>query len=165
MARISGEKNLEIIPHIASLTRKGITFIIIGLLDSKHILSSLKDLKKKLNVDNRVRILTNVKRDKLNQILLNSKIFLNPSINEHFGISIVEAMSLGCVPLVHDSGGPKEFVKKDLRFNSIEEAAKKVENIIDSWSEKIATNISKTALKFSENNFSKSFINILNSQF
>ncbi len=36
---------------------------------------------------------------------------LNPQRCEHFGISIVEAMSAGCVPLVVDRGGPVEFVR------------------------------------------------------
>ena len=33
-----------------------------------------------------------------------------PSKQEHFGMSIVEAMSAGAVPLVYDGGGPREIV-------------------------------------------------------
>jgi len=36
--------------------------------------------------------------------------------NEHFGITIVEAMAAGCVPVVHDSGGPREIVTNDVGF-------------------------------------------------
>jgi glycosyltransferase involved in cell wall biosynthesis len=36
--------------------------------------------------------------------------------NEHFGITIVEAMAAGCVPVVHDSGGPREIVTVDVGF-------------------------------------------------
>ncbi|MCL4382905.1 MAG: glycosyltransferase family 4 protein [Patescibacteria group bacterium] len=34
----------------------------------------------------------------------------NPAGMEHFGISTVEAMASGCVPLVYDAGGQKEIV-------------------------------------------------------
>ncbi|MCJ9429762.1 glycosyltransferase [Kordiimonas marina] len=37
---------------------------------------------------------------------------LQPHYMEHFGISIVEAMSYGCVPLVFDGGGAAELVMK-----------------------------------------------------
>ncbi len=30
---------------------------------------------------------------------------------EHFGITIIEAMSYGCVPLVFDGGGPAEIIR------------------------------------------------------
>ena len=34
----------------------------------------------------------------------------DPSENEHFGMTIVEAMQNKIVPLVYDSGGPREIV-------------------------------------------------------
>ena len=37
----------------------------------------------------------------------------HPEKAEHFGISIVEAMSYGCVPLVFNAGGPREIVTPD----------------------------------------------------
>ncbi len=35
----------------------------------------------------------------------------HPERAEHFGISIVEAMSAGCVPVIYNAGGAKEIVK------------------------------------------------------
>lgn len=37
----------------------------------------------------------------------------NPELVEHFGISIVEAMAAGCVPMVVGKGGPKEIVSHE----------------------------------------------------
>ncbi|MEK7168643.1 MAG: glycosyltransferase [Patescibacteria group bacterium] len=34
----------------------------------------------------------------------------NPEKVEHFGITLVEAMSAGCVPVVYNAGGPKEII-------------------------------------------------------
>ena len=165
IARISYGKNLEIIPRIAKLTSKNVSFVIAGLLDSEQALNSLNRLKKELNVSDRVKIMVNVKRSVLRKMLLNSKVYLHSAVDEPFGISIVEAMSSGCIPIVHNSGGPKEFVHKNFRFDHLEEAAKKVEQAISYWSPTQARNFTKNAERFSENNFSKRFIDILDSHF
>ena len=87
------------------------------------------------------------------------------AINEHFGISIVEAMAMGCVPIVHNSGGPREFVPSDHRFNNICEAADVVKKSIDCWSPTQAKKFARVAERFSEKNFSKKFIDIFHSHF
>ena len=122
-------------------------------------------LIKQLQVADRVKIITNLRRKELREMLLNSKIYLHPTINEHFGISIVEAMSSGCIPIVHDSGGPKEFVSKRFRFQNSDEAAEKVEKTLKEWTPKKATKISAYAEKFSESNFAKQFLDIFNNHF
>jgi glycosyltransferase involved in cell wall biosynthesis len=163
IARISESENIKIVPHIAELTSKEISFIIAGILGSETALGLLLSLIKKLNLSERIKILTNVKRDDLIGMLLKSKVYLHPVVNEHFGISIVEAMSCGSIPVVHDSGGPREFVPDDLRYKSLEEAAEKVEKAVDDWSQEKARKISNLALRFNEENFSKQFIEIFNS--
>ena len=161
IARISKGKNLEIIPHIAKLTSKKVSFVIAGLLDSEQALDSLIRLKMELNVSDKVKIMVNVKRSILRQMLLNSKVYLHSAIDEPFGISIVEAMSSGCIPVVHDSGGPKEFVPPNLRYKSPDEAAEKVEKAIADWSTTKANELSKDANRFNENNFSKQFLSLI----
>jgi len=165
IARISEGKNLKIIPYIAKSTSEEVSFTIAGHLDSKEALNSLLRLINELKVHEKVKILTNVKRDRLRGILSNSKVYLHPTVNEHFGISIVEAMSSGCIPVVHDSGGVTEFVPRNLRYKSIEEASEKVEKAIDDWSPIQARKVSNYADRFSENNFSKQFIDVFNSHF
>jgi len=41
----------------------------------------------------------------------NENLSINPQNAEHFGISVLEAMSMGCIPIVHNSGGPTEIVQ------------------------------------------------------
>ncbi|HSD98499.1 MAG TPA: glycosyltransferase family 4 protein [Patescibacteria group bacterium] len=51
-----------------------------------------------------------------------------PAFAEHFGISTVEAMGAGCVPVVINAGGQKEIVsdgENGLLWNSLEELEKK----------------------------------------
>ena len=165
VARISGEKNLEIIPYIAKLTSNDILFTIAGLSSSQAVLTSLLNKIKKLNVADKVKILTNVTKEEVRRILLTSRVFLHTKEAEHFGIAIVEAMSLGCIPVVHDSGGPREFVPEIFRFKSIEDAALKVEKAIAYWSPIQAKKMSQRTEKFNEINFSKRFIELFNLHF
>ena len=164
VSRIAKEKNLRIIPHIAKLTNNA-SFTIVGLLDSIQEFNSLVKLINELGVSDKVKILTNVNRNHLKEILRSSKVYLHTTVKEHFGISIVEAMASGCVPIVHNSGGPKEFVANHHRYETIEEAAQKIDKAIESWSPEVAFTISKYARGFSGSNFSKRFIKIFNSYY
>lgn len=168
VARISestiwGGKNLNIIPYIAKLTDRSISFLILGVLESERASHSILKLLKKHEVADRVKILTDVPAAQLRACLENSKVYFHPAINEHFGVSIVEAMASGCIPIVHDSGGPREFVPKDLRYRNMEEAVMKIERAVTNWSPEIAKRISKIPEKFSEKNFSRKFMTIFNS--
>src|SRR3989449_5443005 len=53
---------------------------------------------------------------KVKDLLGRAMAYVHCAENEHFGITIVEAMAAGCVPIVHDSGGPREIVTSDVGF-------------------------------------------------
>lgn len=82
----------------------------------------------------------------------------NPVDMEHFGITTVEAMAGGCVPVVVNLGGQKEIVeqnKSGFLWNSIDELVKFTLDI--THDPKLMERISKAALKrskiFSKENF------------
>lgn len=55
----------------------------------------------------------------------------NPELTEHFGISTVEAISAGCVPLVVPYGGQREIVtSQDLQWETIGELVEKTQRLI-----------------------------------
>ena len=62
------------------------------------------------------KIVPNPPKDIYHEILGEAKVYLHLMEGEHFGITIVEAMSASCVPVVHDSGGPKEIVNPESGF-------------------------------------------------
>ena len=160
VSRLCHGKNLEIIPYIARSTPKEISFTIVGLFDSQKMYTILSNLIKNFSVEDRVKIVVNLGREELRKKLLDSKVYLHPTINEHFGVSIAEAMSSGCIPIVHNSGGPKEFVSEHYRYDNMNEAADKVVKAIAEWTPEKAALISTYAEKFSEANFAKRFIEI-----
>jgi glycosyltransferase involved in cell wall biosynthesis len=54
----------------------------------------------------------------------------NPELTEHFGITTVEAISAGCIPLVVPYGGQREIVTNpDLHWETIEELVKKTKDL------------------------------------
>ncbi|MBO0889214.1 glycosyltransferase, partial [Candidatus Bathyarchaeota archaeon] len=61
-------------------------------------------------------------------ILARAKVYVHCTHSEQFGISIVEAMAAGCVPVVHDSGGPREIVTPEVGFRwlQVDEAVKRI---------------------------------------
>src|SRR5437867_728302 len=53
---------------------------------------------------------------KVKDLLGRAMAYVHCAENEHFGITVVEAMAAGCVAIVHDSGGPREIVNEDVGF-------------------------------------------------
>ena len=45
---------------------------------------------------------------------------------EHFGIAPVEGLASGCVTLVHNSGGMKEFIPEEYRWESYDDLKEKI---------------------------------------
>lgn len=160
ISRFDPGKGLEKIPYIASLTEPSIQFAIIGRVHYRDTLLSLQKLTEKLGLKDRVKFFPDASRMEMKQILENAKIYLHTMVDEHFGISIVEAMATGCTPIVHDSGGAKEFVPKDFRYRTINEAAEKITKEIYEWSPQKAIKTVKIAEKFREENFSNEFMKL-----
>ena len=118
---------------------------------------------------------TNINRDELEKLYAKSSIYwhacgLNADINkephlmEHFGISTVEAMSAGCVPIVINRGGQPEIVTENCGFtwNTIDECVKKTEHLINNpvLLNKMSENAKERSLKFQLDAFKQNLKNI-----
>jgi len=81
-----------------------------------------------------------------------------PEKVEHFGMSIVEAMAAGCIPIVCEAGGVKEIItnkENGYLWNSKEQLAKMTENMINTLAKEneIVVKAQKRALDFSKEKF------------
>jgi alpha-1,2-mannosyltransferase len=163
LSRIAPGKNLTLIPCIAKMTDSRIRFHIVGLRESEEELNKISKLAKKLGVSNRVQITTDLSREKLPDLLRRSKVYLHLAQGEHFGVSIAEAMAAGCIPVVHDSGGPREFVPDSLRYKEYDDAAWIIEKSVLEWNKQESLNSVLLAQSFIEDKFSRTFLNLFNS--
>ncbi len=89
----------------------------------------------------------------------------NPYLLEHFGLTTVEAMSVGCVPIVIDKGGQKEIVQENCGFkwNTLEELVQKTELLFKDSEllTKMSENAQKRAEFYSLDNFIKRLREVL----
>ena len=91
---------------------------------------------------------------------MRAKVYLHTTLNEHFGISIAEAMAMGCIPIVHNSGGVTEYIPESYRYNTIQEAAHKIDFAINDWTPAKENEVAQIVEKFKENHFSDGFLNL-----
>ena len=163
LSRLVPQKRCTLIPYIAKLTDDKIRFKIVGHNASEAELVRIYDSINKNNVSDRVEVITNVSRAELQKILGTAKAFLHVTLGEHFGVAVAEAMASGCVPIVCDSGGPKEFVPEHLRFTQIKDASKKIEKVIFQWTPNDSKAMIELARSFDEDSFSINFNEALTS--
>jgi glycosyltransferase involved in cell wall biosynthesis len=165
VVRIARDKNPETIPEIALLTREDTKFTIIGRCRTQYemsVLASLKSTIRNSKMTEKVKLMINVSRDQQRKILQNSRVYLHPSVGwEGFGITVAEAMSAGCTPIVPDVGGLKEIVPSSLRYTSINEAASLVNTAITDWSPNKAQEFVRMSNKFNTTKFNQEFLTIM----
>lgn len=141
-----------------------------GLKDWEFVIAvSIKEDEKKQFEEMRklangypVKFIVNSPNQALGDIYFRSKIYwhasgfgedlkLHPEFAEHFGISTVEAMSAGAVPVVINAGGQKEIVKEGetgFLWNTLEELKSKTLRLISD--DKELSGFSEKAALFAE---------------
>lgn len=125
-----------------------------GLKGNDQIIKNLKKQAGKSTVDFKI----NPDFQELLKLFSSAKIFWHatgygvnetehPDKMEHFGMTTVEAMSAGCVPVVINKGGQKEIVTPETGFlwDSLDQMVEQTLKLIDS--EKIRQSLSKEAQK------------------
>lgn len=147
--------------HLAGAARGG----------DETYLKELKQLAKNLPIE----FYPNLAFDKLVTLYGESSIYwhaagfgeTNPERFEHFGITTVEAMAGGCVPVVINSGGQPEIVEDDksgFLWNDIDELKEKTLSLISNPLK--LKNMSNVAIfrssLFSKEKFAKAILNIAN---
>ena len=92
----------------------------------------------------------------------------HPDLLEHFGMTTVEAMSAGCIPIVINKGGQKEIVDEGIngyKWNNEEELIQKTCFVLQQVShEKIINEAIKKSELYDYNSFRKSLKSYVNIQ-
>jgi len=124
--------------------------------------SKLKQMILDLGLTDYVTFEINATLDKLISIIRESRIYFHPMVGEHFGMSVLEAMAAGLIPVVPNEGGIIEFVPKKYQFNTIEHAAEIITYVFNHLPKTEQIKISYDINKFSNYNYIEGFHAILN---
>ena len=140
-----------------------------GLLPAdKDYIRRLRLEAKNLNI----RIVPNPSFDLLTRLYNASSIYwhaagyreTNPENMEHFGISTVEAMSAGSVPVVYNGGGLPEIVREGrdgYLWTNIHELVNKTRRIITNPGKKLPQHAIARSKEFSTTKFTDGFDQLL----
>jgi len=78
--------------------------------------SHLENLAKELGLEGRIIFGDSLSGDDYLNELHKSHLYLLPSLREHTGLTLLEAMLAGCVPIVANGGGPGSIVAENRGF-------------------------------------------------
>lgn len=130
--------------------------------------SYLEQMVRDLDLTDYITFEVNASLDKLLSIMREAKVYFHPATGgeapiqrgEQFGMSIVEAMAAGLIPIVPDIGGPTEFVSKKYQYRTLEQAAEIISSAFHlQYAERVQ--MSNSVNKFSNSHYIKGFQHIL----
>lgn len=158
IGRYSPEKGYEDALRILVELPSSIRMAIIGRLTRSNIwyYKRLAELARKLGVEGRVELIYNAPASLVKRYMERSSAYLHMYRGEHFGISVVEAMAAGLIPVTWSFGGPSEYVPKEYLFQSFEEAPEKILKALKA-SKAERARVREISLGFSEKVFRRRF--------
>jgi glycosyltransferase involved in cell wall biosynthesis len=165
VSRFHPSKKIENAIHLAKLLRKnevGICMNIVGNMppDGIGYFNYLNDLVRHYGLEDFIRFENSVRFDRLLDLMCRSKVYVHPLPGEPFGISTVEGMSAGMIPVVPDIGGHTEFVPTRYQFHTFGQGVEAVAAALAApASERIK--LSHSIQKYSVTNYVKKFQQIL----
>jgi alpha-1,2-mannosyltransferase len=151
ISRFSPEKQIEN-AILISKQLKNIEFEIIGSLIplNKPYFNYLQKMVRDYGLEKRVRFTPNATNKELIGAMATSSIYLHTMKGEHFGVSIVEAMAAGLVPIVPSYGGCSEIAPKEYLYDTQEDAVDCILKNIDGYDDKKRDIMRGIAEKFNQ---------------
>ena len=73
----------------------------------------------------------------------------------------MEGMNHGAIPIVHNSGAPREYVPQKYLFEEDDEAVRKIKDALVEWSPSDAIRLHELSLRFNVTNFRKELSEVL----
>jgi glycosyltransferase involved in cell wall biosynthesis len=163
---LNPRKNLELIAEVGKRVPET-KFILLGYYQEAcaHILESIKAGFETSGLRDNFTYLPSISDNAKAKILNRAKVYFHPTLYEAFGIGIAEGMAAGCTPVVHDSGGPREFVSREWRYKDAEDAANKIRYALKNWGMARAGEFRSVALAFGEERFRQEILNFVERKF
>ncbi len=119
LSRVAAKKRIDLMIDAASvLQRRGVdvTLTVAGHGD-RSLIAALQRQAAHLGIEDRVGFVGSQVGDSRNKLFSDNDIFLLPSDDENFGISMAEAMVAGLVPIVSSQVDAAEYVRNAIVLN------------------------------------------------
>ncbi|BCS91398.1 glycosyltransferase [Metallosphaera javensis (ex Sakai et al. 2022)] len=155
IGRFEPGKRLDLAVRLSSMS--GVRGVIVGSMESDSYMKKLVRLSRELKAD--VQFLPNLPRNSLIELMGKASVYFHPTLGEHFGIPIVEAMAAGLVPIVPRESGGFEIVP-EFSYNNLEEASELVKKGLNTPAS-TRRELKDKALSFDRRNFKEKLWNII----
>jgi alpha-1,2-mannosyltransferase len=157
VARFSPEKQIENAITVANLLGGSIKFHIVGSLRpaNRPYFKMLQNMIETYGLTHTVTLTPNASNEELIDAMSKSMIYLHTMIGEHFGVSIIEAMAAGLIPIVPAYGGCSEIVPSEYQYHTLQEAADYIAKNAKTVDDKKRLQMHDISRQFSPDSFRK----------
>lgn len=160
IGRYSQEKNFEFILDVMDGIE--VPFFMIGNTKTKTNEAYYDNLtvRARQKTSKNTRLLKNIERSEVIKHLLAAKVYFHAAA-ETFGISVVESIAAGCIPIVPDNSAHVETVPfEELRYptNNIDIARKKIGDALGGKYDELLKPLQQSLKQYDKENFKKSFV-------
>lgn len=168
ISRFDPSKGIEAVLYMAKDIPQA-KFIVIGRVSDRtsyNYYKSIKMLREKLGLSN-LYLFPNLSEEAKRSILSRAKVYFHPAVGEHFGISVLEALASGAIPIVNKfSGSCIDIVEGSgygFCYNSYAEALEIIKDMLskEEFEAFNAEMLGKVLSKFSFEEFSKRFAEVI----
>jgi alpha-1,3-mannosyltransferase len=156
IGRVSRNKRIDCLIETTALLKKSLPEVKLKIVgeDWEGIRKELEVLAEKMGVRENVEFLGKADRGELLEHLSKATFFVSASQYEGFGISVIEAMAAGCVPIVNDITAFREFIEDGkngfiVDFFNPQSAAIRIQRLFETDLSNVVRASKKTALRYS----------------
>ena len=167
LGRFEPDKSFDNVIRSLSILKSDLEVILVlmGFAYDQACLTNLRNHIKRLHLENRIILRVNVDRNEIIGNLLTAKALVHPTPNEPFGLSVVEAMAAGCIPIVSRGlNGPWLEITQSgqygLGFATNEELAAMIQKVVENYYSYDVDAITKRSLEFDESVFKQKMLAI-----
>jgi glycosyltransferase involved in cell wall biosynthesis len=134
----AAKRQLEQVKLAAALPE--LVFDIVGFVSDANYYTLCRRYVAEHGISN-VRFHANAPFARMVELMTSARYFLHTTIDEPFGLTAVQAIAAGCLPIVHDSGGQRETVPVGMlryeRFQNIPDVIRSTEAMAPEDSEHV----------------------------
>ena len=162
--RISPEKNLDFAVDV--IKNLDFTYILAGFAKHEFQLKYVDSLRKQTSDQKNISIKPNITSTEKEELLSTAKVYFHTA-QESFGITVVETISAGCIPIVPNNSANVETVPfRDLRYedDNVQDAKEKLSNAIKGKYDHFLPKLKEHIQNFTEESFQNKMISFIENQ-